>query len=193
MSYLLVCWSRCYFDATGTCSFAPNLEIASFSCLAKEHLALNWKDQIVKRHIWIEISETLLKDRRGDNFYPLQWIFGCSYSSSLRLCLLLCASQSPCHTFDHNFPRWPRWATTYMKPYNMGAIWSLVRFTQIYAPCSPPQGESYLCSGVAVDQASELHVTAFTPLASRDTVAKLVEECDRFWMERHNVNNWPTK
>ena len=189
MSYLLVCWSRCYFDATGTCSFAPNLKIASFSCLAKEHLALNWKDQIVKRHIWIEISETLLKDRRGDNFYPLQWIFGCFYSSSLRLCLLLCASQSPCHTFDHNFPRWPRWATTYMKPYNMVPCETHSNICTMF----PPQGESYLCSGVAVDQASELHVTAFTPLASRDTVAKLVEECDRFWMELHNVNNWPTK
>ena len=35
------------------------------------------------------------------------------------------------------------------------------------------QGESYLCSGVAVDLSSELHITAFTPLASRDTVGHI--------------------
>ena len=35
------------------------------------------------------------------------------------------------------------------------------------------QGESYLCSGVAVDRSSELHITAFTPLASRDTVGHI--------------------
>ena len=36
------------------------------------------------------------------------------------------------------------------------------------------QGESYLCSGVAVDPSSELHITAFTPLASRDTVGQIL-------------------
>jgi len=46
--------------------------------------------------------------------------------------------------------------------------------TMPYVRPQLPQGESYLCSGVAVDPSSELHITAFTPLASRDTVHHLM-------------------
>ena len=37
----------------------------------------------------------------------LQWVFYCCCSFSLHLCSLAWASPSPCHSFGHNFPRWP--------------------------------------------------------------------------------------
>ena len=158
MSYLLSAGvSRCYFVATGTCSFAPTLQ--AYNCL----LVLLHNTQIDKSNsLWNTFN--LGKGRYTEgvpSIIILQWVPSCCFFFSLHLCLLASASPSPCHTSGHNFPRWPATNLTSFR-LMWSSSWYLVHILF--------QGESYLCSGVAVDPSSELHVTAFTPLASRDTV-----------------------